>query len=604
MKKLFCVLVWMLWVWPAAAQEFTPPTETLPSGPATIAGRVAPAQAAIAAADIEVVLYALQRGGPPGVAKTLTDAQGHFAFEKLSNSPDVTYLVGAQYQGVPFPGERIQFSDGQTRHEATISITEVRGLAGAKAPRILESTLQFERTPQHWTVTESHQLLNDNAFTIFSPLPNVPDAVLRMTLPANASGFAMPYGVIPEGVDQNDRQLAFRGPLYPGKQEFSFSYQIPLFEGDARVVRRFATPSQKLVVLLPPTGIELADATLTARGTQQVGPHSMRRFEGAALAAGADLVLKLNAPAARHDPQALQLDEVRLVASRDGIVLYCNEEYLFYVEGNEPIAGASDTPLFQTKLPTHASDIHFNEDSSDLGLSLAPDGALTLHGPVAPGEARLSISYSLPLATGAVDLARTFDSAIPIFSFYIEDNGILVESARLHRRRPVASEQSIYQRFEGFQLRAGEDVQIRLTPLSKPQPIARWIAPSTAFGVLALALVGLFLPLRARESVVPAATQPAPPKARQERELVYTAIRDLDEDYQTGKLEEALYRTSREELLARAAMLLEAERDQVAHTLGMSRDTQCPSCSTPISDNDRFCAQCGAKLHTTQDGAS
>ncbi len=605
MKKLLCLLAWMLHALPATAQNFTPPTEKLPSGPATIAGRVDPAQAGISVADVEVMLYALQRGGPPGIAKTHTDAQGRFAFEKISNAPDITYLVGAQFEGVPFPGERIQFSDGKLRHEATISITEVHGLADAKPPRTLESTLQFERGAQHWTVTETHQVSNDNAFTIFVPTPNARDSILRITLPAGASDFTMPYGVIPEGVDQNERQIAFRGPLYPGKQEFRFSYQMPLFEGDSRFVRRFTTSTEKLNVLLPSSGIELTSPALTARGTQQVGPHSMRRFEGGALTANADLVLTLSAPRARQDPQALKLDEVRLVTSRDGIVLYCNEEYLLYVEGDQSIAGTSDTPLFRTKLPAGASDIHFNDDTANLGLNLGPDGALTLSGPIAPGATQLSISYSLPLTTGASEISRRFEFAIPIFSFYTEDNGILVESERLHRRRPVASEQSIYQRFEGFQVPASEEIKIRLTPLAKPQPVARWIAPSAALGVLALALVGLFAPLRARERIDVAATEPALSQARQERELVYTAIRDLDEDYQTDKIEESVYRASREELLAQAGALLAEERSAALTPASeMKPNAQCPGCATPIRDNDRFCTQCGANLHATRDDAS
>lgn len=606
MKTLICFLVVAFTALTAPAQNFIPPTEKLPSGPATIAGQLKPAQTDIALAGIEVILYALQREAAPGVAKATTDAAGRFAFDQLSNASDVTYLVGAQYQGVPFPGERVQFAKDELRREVTIPVTQVRALGSGKPPRVLESTLQFERDAQHWKVTETHQIVNENNFTLFDSTPNVNSdtAIFRALLPDNASNFSMPYGVIPEGVDQDGRQIAFRGPLYPGKQGFSFSYQMPAFEGDTGFLRNFLTRSEKLIVLLPQSGIELVDSALTARGVEQIGPHTLRRFDGDALAANTKLVLNLRAPAARHDAQALQLDEVRLVTSRDGIVLYCNEEYLFFVDGKEPIAGTSDTPLFRAKLPPQASDIHFNEDSSSLGLNLAPDGALTLQGPIGPGEVRLSLSYSLPLTTDAATITRTFEHAIPIFSFYIEDNGILVEAERLHRRRPVASEQSIYQRFEAFQLRAGEAVTIHLAPHARPQPLAKWIAPSAAFAALSFVLVGVLMPLRARATNDDKAAQPVLSTERQQRELIYSTIRDLDEDYQTGKIEEAMYKASREELLAQAETLLAKERYAAAREASVVPPTHCPNCTTPIGVNDRFCAQCGAKLSNAKDAAS
>jgi hypothetical protein len=95
---------------------------------------------------------------------------------------------------------------------------------------------------------------------------------------------------------------------------------------------------------------------------------------------------------------------------------------------------------------------------------------------------------------------------------------------------------------------------------------------------------------------------PGASAARRERESLIVAIRDLDHDYETGKVAEDDWRALREDLRARAMAYLREERDAAARGGGAAAGAAapaapaCPACAAPARPGDRFCAQCGAAL--------
>jgi hypothetical protein len=160
-------------------------------------------------------------------------------------------------------------------------------------------------------------------------------------------------------------------------------------------------------------------------------------------------------------------------------------------------------------------------------------------------------------------------------------------------------------------------------------PLARHAGPSllarTGFAVLAAAgAFGLLVaPLRGR-GAGSAVVETAASLTAVQRESVYAAIRDLDEDLETGKLSEADHARFEAELRARAAALLEKERralsteaqlegderstrsameragraepDRAPPEPGSEARPRCPSCGTPYPPDARFCSQCGSRL--------
>lgn len=92
------------------------------------------------------------------------------------------------------------------------------------------------------------------------------------------------------------------------------------------------------------------------------------------------------------------------------------------------------------------------------------------------------------------------------------------------------------------------------------------------------------------------------------RRVTLLALRDVEYDYHTGKLDEADYMALRKELSAEALAALRAvegessssgvdiEAEIAAVKAGLAAGTTCGSCGHRNPDGSRFCAACGQAL--------
>ncbi len=92
------------------------------------------------------------------------------------------------------------------------------------------------------------------------------------------------------------------------------------------------------------------------------------------------------------------------------------------------------------------------------------------------------------------------------------------------------------------------------------------------------------------------------------RRVTLLALRDVEYDYHTGKLDEADYLALRKELSAEALAALEAadadpeapaldlEAEIAAVRAGLEAGTTCASCGHRNPEGSRFCASCGQAL--------
>jgi hypothetical protein len=301
-------------------------------------------------------------------------------------------------------------------------------------------------------------------------------------------------------------------------------------------------------------------------------------------------------PAAESRTGALAIGEARLFFELDDAALLAREEYHFTVSGDTSVVGTPEAPLLRIPLPPGAERLGFHPD---LGLQPDPHGGIAVLGPVPAGESVLELAYRLPAVAGESVLPREFGAAVSLLGVYVADTGLLVSSPRLHRRRPVRGDDRTFVHLEGFEVEAGETVELRFAPLAPRAGL-----PTAARAVLAFLGAGatiffLSAPLRRATQAEPIA--PAESAAQRERESLVVAIRDLDHDYETGKVAEEDWRALREELRARAMALLREERDRAGREhapLAPARPATgaCPACASVPRPEDRFCAQCGAPL--------
>jgi hypothetical protein len=600
---------------PTTARSEQPPD--VPAGDARIVGRVLQGAENTPVPDVEVILYSLAPDGMPGLRRTRSGADGAFAFEGVSSTANVAYLVGARHRDIPVPGGRIELAPGQRVASADIHVAELT--SDMSSVHVRSQTLRLLREAAGLRIEETFEIEvsgDEIAFVPARERRRKPPGLLA-TLPAGASDFQMPLGVIPDGLERRGAAHRYFGPFYPGKQDLSWSYRLargePLPEGTRFRFEFTPADGVESFHVLVPAGTGAFDAPGLANvGAADRGGRAATRFS-VAHPAGA-LTMTLDVPAAHVDPNAISVHEVQIVLHADDAAISVQETHAVSASGNALLVGTPETPLLRVPLPPDASDVRFGSEAAGLAFAPHPDGGVAVLGSHAPGDATVQIAYRVPVGAGGARLARDFALRVPLLRMFVADTGRSVPSSeRLHRARPVRTEDLNYLALEAFDVAAGEEVVLALDPLpprGAGSPLAaRALAVGVGLGLLAWVAWPIIRRLWTSESVEASdAVAPIERAASPEREAIYDAIRDLDHDFETAKVSAEDHARLREELRVRAAELIRAEESAPAVAAaaasaagGASRPTPdaqraCARCGAEAATAHRFCASCGAPL--------
>ncbi len=583
----------------ALAQAQPTTTPDVPSGAGRIAGRVIQGDAGVA--DVEVVLYALNADGVPGLRRTRSDAQGRYAFDKVATREDVAYLIGARHHDIPVPGGRVSFGPGHAVASADIRLFDLT--PDPRTVRLSEQVVRLYRDARGLRVEDTFSIANQGDRIVYVPPADRQRgaAALRAELPAGAVEFRMPLGVEPEGLERKGTRLAYFGPFYPGPQDLVWSYHLPAQSGQPGRVR-FAfelTPAagvERLVVLVPEDLGALAGSALATRGKEEDSGRQVQRYE-LARPRGA-VAIQLDAAQAKVEPAAISVAEVRVVAHADDAAIDVTETHVLEIAPGGLRLGTLETPLLRVPLPIGAADVRFGSDAQGLEFAPAPEGGVALLGTLSPGQLAIQLGYRLPVTATPARLERQFTKRVPLVLFYLADTGHLVaEAERLHRARSAATGDLTYLAWEAFDVDPSERVALSIASVPagvRLGPIARrGAAAGAALAVVAFLVWPLLRGRSAAPGSAPAAAESA---AEREREALYEGLRDLDHDLETGKVSAADHARLRAELRARAIALLQEESARARPESPASAPPVCASCSAPAPVGQRFCGQCGAPL--------
>jgi hypothetical protein len=581
----------------AARAEETP---DVPAGDATLRGRLV-SQGGAQVGDALVILYSLSAKGEAGLRSTRSDAKGEFAFEKIAADPAIVYLVGTRVGGVPY-GARATFAPGEHEHRIEVAIAEptqdpaslVRG----------DARLRIERGCTHVRVQQSQALDNPSSRVIYVPPEQRASAkpLLQIELPEGAEGFEAVETAGAESLEQNGRSVRFWGPLHPGHHEIEWAFGLA--QDDPVSLQLGFPDGARSVQLLAPPGSKVLGGGLAAQGERSlpIGRHAV--FASSRIAPGGALDATIELPAPPDGPRP-RIDEARLWLELDDVALDVSEQWTLKVDGDQALVSEGG-PLLCVPLPQGAQDLRFSTGALGMGLSRDPSGALALSGPIPPGETPLALRYRLASGGGATSLTRRFGSEVPLLQVFVADTGLRADSPRMHRKRPVVTEDRVYLELEAFAVEPHEDVTVSLEPL----PAHRAPARALALGVVVLGALGagafLLAPLRGG----PPRSEPAAEAVEgSERESLYRAIDALDEDLETEKLSPEDHAQMRAALRARAVELLareQAPRSEPAPEPAplVSARKFCTSCGAALRATDRFCSQCGTRQDAREDAAS
>jgi hypothetical protein len=297
---------------------------------------------------------------------------------------------------------------------------------------------------------------------------------------------------------------------------------------------------------------------------------------------------------ASSDASRLSLNSLQWVVERNAGVWHVQESAT--VSNPEPsvvvIPQGAPGSILVALAPGHGKvESFFGREPQ--GVAIHGDVA-EVRGPIFPGEEgfSLQLEYDLAQPPEALSTQIGVPSAAENVGVYVQDFGIDVAAGELHPSRHVSQNDLIYQAFLGFDVPAGAQLPLQVRALPPAHPLPRpWVALLAALGAGAL-LYFVAAPI-ARETLArPAAADGAEPESPAKAALA-AALRDLEHDFETGKLSEPDRERMREDLRREALAALARER--LGPAIAPAAAHAC-RCGRVPAAGDRFCAACGTAL--------
>jgi hypothetical protein len=579
-----------------------------PSGDGTIAVRIVNPDAPGDVAGLPIALYSLGTDGAPGFTSGETDASGRVEFGNLSSDPGIVYLVGARYREIPF-GERTTFAAGEKQAviEIQVSIPTDR-TAGV---RVEELRVRLDWMGDRVLVREIVRLVNPGTRVIQLET----GAIVSRTLAPEARDFELGSSSMGDGLSFDAGVVRYVGPLYPGDQgiEFQYSLPIPKAAERLRVPVELSQAAGRVVAVAGTAGMQIEGPGLVVSSeVQSDSGKPLSSWARTGLAAGERTFLEAVLPETRQDPSLVSIPRADVWLDLDDTRLTATADLQLEVAPGAPVAGTPDRPLLSVTLPRGASLTGVAPEAEALGLIPRDHGGFDVVGPIGEGVTSLGYAYRLDAGPEGAQIDLGFSRTVSTLNVLVADTGLALESSRLHRLRPFRSGTRNYLHREAFNVAPDETVDLHLTPL-RARGLPREAGLAFAFAAIAGAAAFLTAPLTKRARVAPAAPDADLVRLRTEREATYSAIADLDHDFETGKLESTDYTALRASLREHAIELLRAEQAGPAAAPSMTTASAatrpgepapasaptarfCPSCGVARQAEWRFCAACGAAL--------
>jgi hypothetical protein len=608
--------------WPVAAQhQVTEPSANvppLPTGEGTLHGRVSHDDGR-GLAHVDVALYALAPDGRPGIGGTKTDAEGRFVFEGVSNASGVVYLVGVRYGEIPF-GQRAAFAPGAQDLSMELRVSDP--VADASALLVMQTVVQTEWIGAQLFVQVVHHLRNPDDRVLYVPEAGreATKPLFRAALPTDASDFLDGQSGMGSGLSRDGDTLTFWGPVYPGDQEVRYGF---LLDGpganEATDTLAFALPfpagSGEVSLLVPesdpiPHGERIPKAFVTE---EETGTR-LRRFDLGGVGPNEEIALAVELPESSADAEQLSITRADLWIDHDDTAMRVNADYTLRVNTPIRLLAEPGASLMHIALPPGAEFLGLSASARARGVVADDAGGLSVRGPIPHGESSLGFKYRIAVEAGAPRLDLHFDRSVAQLNVLVADNGVVIETDRLHRRRPFKQGTRVYLHNEAFQIASDETISIVLTPLTA-SGLPRGVALACGLAAAALATFVLVGPLRASGSAGDAGGV-VETALSVERASLYDSIHDLDHDYETGKLEPADFERMRAELRAEAVELLREERRTLAgavappeasgaadREMAAAPASSCPGCAGVTDARWQFCSHCGHDLRTSRESS-
>ena len=316
-------------------------------------------------------------------------------------------------------------------------------------------------------------------------------------------------------------------------------------------------------------------------------------------------------------PGHLSLDSMHFIVEQEPTrgALRITEVLAFLNPDERTLIGDEDgTITLSLDLPSGADDIQIHEGfvPAQVGLS---DDALVYTGPIYPGTTQVVFSYAVrPQASWAFRRRLAFPAKM--VEIFVPKGGPAILSPQFEQVEPLAIQGRTFEHYRAGSVPAGGGIRFQIGGVSGGHAVGKvgtLAANAIAAGIGIVLLVYVFFPFVRRRTHAVSVSHSAEEIERMRwthiRDRMLEAVREIDFDYECGKLSESDHARLRAEYKARAVDALAAlealDASSSAKEVPEQGDDSLPSskvlpfctaCGQRAEDGDRFCARCGAGL--------
>ena len=302
------------------------------------------------------------------------------------------------------------------------------------------------------------------------------------------------------------------------------------------------------------------------------------------------LLVEVHPPS--DDPSTIRLDRIRIFLEREADTFRWDQVVDITNTGDRVVAlGADAPPALRIALAAGHGELRTPTGLTPSGFELRGD-QLELRGPIFPGPRELRFSYDLP-ARPDLRAELFFPDGVPSLELYVRDDRFAIDVRPLHSARVSRDgDGAVYQRFLGFDLAPGSRIPLAIAPLP-PVPAGGSLATALAAAAIAGAL--LFFVGRPVTMAIADHGEAREDAATLEKEALFAALRDLEHDFDTGKLSTADRDRLRDEL-RRDTLAALARTSGSASGPAPAAPRHCAGCGRDADPGAKFCAECGSAL--------
>jgi len=142
--------------------------------------------------------------------------------------------------------------------------------------------------PASLTVMEMSGLSNTDSKTVVGTDPTGAGQSIsaRFPLPTGAIGFQPQRGIIDSQVVPTQDGMGLIWPVFPGRQELAFSYQLPYYGDKVAIDKVLAYPVGTFAVYVPEGGMEISSPVLQPQGATELGGRRYQLYTATDLSRG------------------------------------------------------------------------------------------------------------------------------------------------------------------------------------------------------------------------------------------------------------------------------------------------------------------------------